>query len=383
MTVSIVIPTHNRADLIGRAIRSVLKQSIMDLQIVVVDDGSTDDTPAIVKALATDDRILFARQSNRGRSEARNLGFSLSTGEFIGFLDSDDELLPDAIASHLATFAAQPDAGMTVAGYHTDFGSFRLYDDYLPWDWEEHSGLQDWLFNCFGMPGTVLHRRTWIERIGGFDPACEIAEDWDLYLRLAAAGCRTAWNRSIVCVYHKHAGNSVLDIERHYLGTVQALAKLSRSAIGLPLDLLTQARAWNEVVFTKRFIDAGQPERATTGLRLAIQLNPALIRDTRASVIEFILSSFGPPIPNAHQVEYEQILKEVLGATRRELNRARSRGHMSRFFRRAHGDVGRASLTSLQRGLRADPRWLTNRGVLSFILEYVGSRVRSSLSNKR
>lgn len=365
MTVTIVIPTYNRAAWVGQAIRSALEQTVVDLELIVVDDGSTDDTASVIGALPADGRLRYVHQENRGRSEARNHGLRLAKGEYIGFLDSDDQLLPDALAKQLAAFAMQPEAGMTVAGYRVVGDQGQALGEFRPWEWADRRDLQGWLFNCFGMPGTVLHRRTWVERVGGFDRACEIAEDWDLYLRLAAAGCQTAWNRSIVCAYHRHQGSSIMDIERHHRGTVQALAKLQTGLDAIEPMQLTRAQAWNEVVFAKRAADAGLADLAIVGIGRAIALDPELAARDRMKTIEFWLSTpLGSTDATISPAGHRQVIERVLGVTPRELRLARSRVEMGRFFRQQAPDGSGVAIHSLLRGILSDPRWLVNRGVI-------------------
>ncbi len=110
--VSVVIPVYNRAAVLGEALRSVLAQSERDLEIVVVDDGSTDDPKAVADALG-DPRIRFVRQDNRGGGAARNTGVREAQGRFIAFLDSDDAFLPD----HLATMRRLLEGTTRTAGY--------------------------------------------------------------------------------------------------------------------------------------------------------------------------------------------------------------------------------------------------------------------------
>lgn len=98
-TVSVVIPTYNRAHLVGRAIQSVLNQTYQDFEIIVVDDGSTDNTEEVVKSF-NDPRIRYIRHDqNRGGSAARNTGIKMARGEYIAFQDSDDEWLPEKLES--------------------------------------------------------------------------------------------------------------------------------------------------------------------------------------------------------------------------------------------------------------------------------------------
>ena len=138
--VSVIIPTYNRAHLIGRAITSVLHQSFKDFEIIVIDDGSTDDTRAVVMSFE-DDRVVYERlPANKGVHEARNRGMELATGEYLAFLDSDDELLPQALERCVDMFSSLPeDVGVIHAAgraYPTgELTGFNL----------ESSGFVDWL----------------------------------------------------------------------------------------------------------------------------------------------------------------------------------------------------------------------------------------------
>ena len=96
---SVVIPTYNRASILPRAVRSVLAQTFDGFELVIVDDGSDDDTPEVVRSFA-DPRICFLRRENGGVSSARNAGAAVARGEYLVFLDSDDELLPEALARY-------------------------------------------------------------------------------------------------------------------------------------------------------------------------------------------------------------------------------------------------------------------------------------------
>src|SRR4051812_41650748 len=117
--VSVVIPTFNRSSTLPRAIDSVVAQSFTDWELVVVDDGSTDDTPRLLanyqKKLGN--RLISLRQRNRGCSAARNQGIELARGRYIAFLDSDDEFLPQKLSRQLDLFTACPDRSFVYSDY--------------------------------------------------------------------------------------------------------------------------------------------------------------------------------------------------------------------------------------------------------------------------
>lgn len=117
--VSIILPTFNRAHTIRRAIISVMNQTIRDWELVVVDDGSTDETESVVRSIAADGagRLVYVKQDNAGASTARNTGIDHARGEFVAFLDSDDEFAPTKLGRQLELFSLQPDLGCVYSDF--------------------------------------------------------------------------------------------------------------------------------------------------------------------------------------------------------------------------------------------------------------------------
>ncbi len=182
--VSVIIPTYNRARAADRAVRSVLHQSYQDLEIIVVDDGSTDDTQKVIEEL-DDQRLRYIRhERNRGGSAARNTGIEAAHGHYIAFLDSDDEWLPQKLERQAQFLqSSEPSVGAVCAGFvvvdergHT--GGVRIPSD--------RSVTLDELFcrNSIGTASTVVVKRECFERVQ-FDPAMESCQDWDMWIRLA------------------------------------------------------------------------------------------------------------------------------------------------------------------------------------------------------
>jgi GT2 family glycosyltransferase len=227
--VSVIIPTHDRAHLLPRAVESALHQTHRAVEIVIVDDGSTDGTPEVVaRRWASDPRVRYIRQENAGVAGARNCGISRAQGRFVAFLDSDDTWVPWKLELQLACLQALPLAGMI----WTDMEAIgptgeRLHPRYLrqmysAWRrfrcedlFEASVPLQDvaramepevitgfgdarvWAGDVFSAmvtgslvhTSTVLLRRERIERIGGFDEALRISgEDYDFHLRTCQEG---------------------------------------------------------------------------------------------------------------------------------------------------------------------------------------------------
>lgn len=195
--ISVIVPTFNSAATVGAALRSALTQTIEELEVVVVDDGSTDATPEIVARFAeTDSRLRLLRQENAGPGGARNTGIAAATGTFIGFLDSDDLWLPQHAELSCETLRSSTRGGLC----HTDCWDlngdgariFRLttlacHTD-LPGIEDPGRALETMVAVNYVTASAVTVTREALEAVGTFDPTLTGAEDWDLWLRIAAAG---------------------------------------------------------------------------------------------------------------------------------------------------------------------------------------------------
>lgn len=184
--VSVVIPTHNRATLLDRAVASVLTQTFADFEILIVDDASTDGTRDRVLEIA-DARVRYWRHDrNRGVSEARNTGLSHASGDFVAFLDDDDEWFPAKLSLQMERFEqANPSVGLVGCGHHViGPGSERVIGEVLP-------RLRGRVFEQVLRQGflshtsTIVARRECFERVGVFDPSYSYGEDLDMWLRIA------------------------------------------------------------------------------------------------------------------------------------------------------------------------------------------------------
>lgn len=373
--VSIIIATYNRADLLPEAMRSVQAQTMPDWELIVVDDGSTDNTAEVVAAFLADARVRYLPQANQGWPGARNDGVRVAHGKYLAFLDSDDRYTPDALEAHLRVFAAQPDLGLTVAGYEYVNGGGQALGRRTPWLEGGRLDLAGWLFNCFAMPGAVLVRRAWFERVGRFNTDLIMAEDWSLFLQLAAQGCRMAWVPASTCLYRLHAGNSIRRLTDHLTGSLGAL-DLVFSRTDLPPAVVAQlaaARAWVYVMFARKALAANDARQAEDWLAEALRLDPALAAAKQPLLLEIWLT---PSVewtgaPDAYSRAAAAGLPAALRPTPGELRRLLARLAMGRFFHAtAVGDQPEAR-RALRTGLRHDPAWLANRGVLGYLARQV------------
>ena len=179
--VSVVIPTYNRAGPLQEAIDSVIAQDYPRLEILVVDDGSSDETATVMQTYAS--TVTALRQEHAGVSAARNHGVAKSRGEYIAFLDSDDVWLPGKISAQIALFRRCPQVQVCYTDEIWIRHGVRVNPKAI------HRKQSGWMFFqslalCLISPSSVMLRRTLWERLGGFDERLPACEDYDLWLRM-------------------------------------------------------------------------------------------------------------------------------------------------------------------------------------------------------
>jgi glycosyltransferase involved in cell wall biosynthesis len=237
LSVSVVIPCYNQGRFLAEAVASAAAEGKLVSEIVVVDDGSTDETPAVA---ARNGSVRYLRQERKGLSEARNSGWRASSGDYIVFLDADDRLLPGAAAAGLETFLRWPHAAFV-------FGHYELIDALgavLP-TWRELRVADDRTFttgdfelvlpdgrragrspqprrvsdhytamlrrNYVSMHAAVVYRRAILEETGGFDPRLNALEDYDLYLRVTRTH-PVGGHDKVVAQYRRHSAAMSCDM---------------------------------------------------------------------------------------------------------------------------------------------------------------------------
>jgi glycosyltransferase involved in cell wall biosynthesis len=179
--VSVVIPCYNQAHFLGEAIESVLAQSYPRFEIVVVDDGSTDDTTEVARRYHA---VRCVSQANQGLSAARNSGLTHSEGEYVVFLDADDRLLPGALEAGLECLKANPECAFAFGRYRiiAGDGSFLKPQRERVVDGDSYAALLR--RNYVGVPAAVIYRRAVFASVGDFDTSAIASEDTEMYLRI-------------------------------------------------------------------------------------------------------------------------------------------------------------------------------------------------------
>lgn len=229
-TVSVVIPAYNRARFLGTAVASVRAQSHACTEIVIVDDGSTDDTAQVVAALG--DGIRYITQANAGPAAARNRGILEARSDLVAFLDTDDRWLPDKIALQVEVLRREPTVALVSAdmAIEDEAGTTQVASNF------ELRGLHLFFAGLDGLPvpdaprrllevnfvntSTVLARRDVLLAVKGFDPRLRYGEDLELWLRIAARH-GVACLASVQEVRVEHSDNVTKSIETMLLGYVR------------------------------------------------------------------------------------------------------------------------------------------------------------------
>ena len=204
--ISVVIPTHNRADLLPRAIKSVQNQTWTDLEIVVVSDGSEDDTKAVVEALAKDDdRIRFIEYfPAKGGNVARNTGIENAAGEYVAFLDDDDEFMPEKLEKQMAVMESDREIGLVYTGVRVIYVNEDVEYASVP-KAEGDLSTEILLDNIIGTTSTVMARKEILLAAGQFDVQLRALQDFDLWIRVCQL-CKVGFVRGEMIRYYNYTG---------------------------------------------------------------------------------------------------------------------------------------------------------------------------------
>jgi glycosyltransferase involved in cell wall biosynthesis len=223
--VTVVVPTYNRGQFVAEAIQSVLEQTFRDFELIVVDDGSTDDTTAVVGCF-TDPRLHYVYQTNQERSAARNHGLRLAQGEYVAFLDSDDVWLPTKLEHQVTLLDARPAVGLVYTGAYI-FEGQRTFTEQRPrWRGQALKALLMEDNVVCGSASTALVRRACFDRVGGFDENLRACEDWDMWLRIVAAGYEFDFVPQPLARCRVHGTNTQKDAEKMARATRTFFAKV-------------------------------------------------------------------------------------------------------------------------------------------------------------
>jgi glycosyltransferase involved in cell wall biosynthesis len=369
----VIIPAYNSAAFLAEAVGSVLEQSFQDFEIIIVDDGSNDNTRAVCAQFPTEKvRTIF--QKNMGSPGARNTGIHSAAGEYIAFLDADDWFLPDKLALQVQELDSRRETGLISGGWSTinDRGETIRVD--RPWQVFPNIDARLLLYECPLVVHSVLVRRSWLEKVGQFDASIKYVEDWDLWVRLALAGCKMAWNEALVCKRRMHAQNKSWDARKTKAGILATLEKVIASGLPQPLDTEKNhiLAYWRLVIAAGEYAAAGLEQDASTDLAAAVNLDPSLLVGN-PSIASKVLASYANNVFVTDAASFIRRVMENLPAEARVLRHARRKILASAFIQKSfvyHSlGLNRQRSTAVLSGVCYDPGWLRDRGVFSLAFE--------------
>jgi glycosyltransferase involved in cell wall biosynthesis len=287
--VSVVIPCFNASRYIATAIRSVLAQRWDELEIIVVDDGSTDGSADLVAANFPEVRLI--RQANQGVATARNVGMAAARGAWIAFLDADDIWLPGKLAAQADALRGDAAARMVYTAWQVWAGEtpgpgaaevdalLAGADDATRWAGPSGWIYPDLLLDCALWTSTVVTHRSVFDEVGVFDPGLRIGEDYDLWLR-ASRVTRIARVNRPCALYRSHAASITRSAPLENYRSIVVSRAIARWGYGHePAGTAVRtrvrralARSWSD--FAVSNLDAGQIARAKHGALMSLRIDP-------------------------------------------------------------------------------------------------------------
>jgi glycosyltransferase involved in cell wall biosynthesis len=369
-SISVIIPAYNQADYLSQAIQSVLGQTNPNVELVVVNDGSTDETPQILSKFQ-DPRIRVISQPNRGLAAARNTGLRESSAPLIALLDSDDYFLPDKLAIQSEYLLQHPEIGMVGGGIQIVNHAGEILKQII--NKPDGLDLQGLLFANPFVPSSIMIRRQWFGRVGTFDENLRACEDWDMWLRIGYAGCLFAWVDYPVIAYRQHQGQMTREPERMRKAIFTVLDKFFQQP-DIPeniYNLKDEVYAIGYLHSAAYAYHANQFSNGQNYIREAFHYCPPL-RDQHYKRVVDIFAGWSEDPRTAEPADFLQrvIAYPPLGhpGLRRQLRRAMADVLLEPVFLCARQNR-REYRWDLLKVILNKPDWLLNRGVLRVLMD--------------
>jgi glycosyltransferase involved in cell wall biosynthesis len=302
-TISIIIPVYNGKATILETIASVQQQTFSDIEIIVINDGSTDSTLELLKSIQ-DERLKIFSYENGGLPVARNRGISHATGEFIAFLDADDMWTPDKLELQLAALQQHPEAGVayswTYFKYDEEEYSYADESSFFEGDVYADLLVRNFLHNG----SNPLIRRQAIESVGFFDPTLKSCEDWEFYLRLAVN-----WDfvlvRKAQIIYRQSSSSMTSKVEVMEKSLIIVIERAFQSAPVNLQSLKKQSFSWVYKYAAQQYLKYGRHNisdlnLATSKLVRAILIQPKILLEkyTQGLIRQIVKSWLIMPFSN-------------------------------------------------------------------------------------
>jgi len=312
--ISIIIPCYNAEDTISRAINSALSQTYSNIEIIVIDDGSTDNSLEVIKGFG--EEIFWQNVTNRGGGSARNIGIGVANGDFVQFLDADDELFPECVSKKMDFIRELPDFIPVCDSEDVSFdGQSRITQKHIS---GKEVSIEEVICTLMQFNPNIdhpLHRRPDLIEIDGFDEKLNAGQEYDLHLRLVFNGIRFRRLPEVLVKHHEVAGS----ISGQGLEVVKIYGGIFRSVGSWALDRSsTNLRKQMAYMIThnllKRIGLGWRGNDLNSDLELAKRLDPVEWRVAyhKRSTLHYIISYTSDPI--LFEFKLRGIKKKLLGA---------------------------------------------------------------------
>jgi glycosyltransferase involved in cell wall biosynthesis len=314
VTLSVVIPSFNTADFIVAAVESVLKQTYRHLEVIVVDDDSSDDS--IDRLLTINDmRLTCVRQANRGLAGARNTGLLLARGTLVGLLDADDIWFREKAAMHVSAMSEDLNLGVTFShsAYLDEAGN--LTGQLLISSCSRPTVKDLIARNHVGNGSTPVIRRAILESAGLFDESVKSCEEWELWVRMAArTRCGFLLIPAVLTGYRVRSGSLSGSYDHFIEHGELAVEKFREYVPGFSDAQANRAKSQNCRIASRKALSAGQIALSRTLLLRAIQQYPLLVvRDVRAAGLA-IIHLISLPFPDSWGVRIYRAVRRLMKA---------------------------------------------------------------------
>ena len=376
--VSIIIPTYNQARFVAETVDSALAQTYPNVEVIVVDDGSTDGTQAVLAAYRENTRYI--RQENRGLPGARNTGFLASQGDYLLFLDSDDLIPPEKLALHVSLLEAEPDFGLVYSAWQ------QINEDGTQVLGEVRPNQQGWLLkelllrSVFFFASAAVVRRECLEKVGPFDESLRWGEDADMWLRLARAGYAFGYLDQPLLQYRIHADSMTAHVSPQQVqGWTDVLKKFFADP-ELPADIRAlEAEAYSVLHYETagRYYRAGAIALAQHHLRQAIRTCPSPDPEW---LLEWIAGTALDPRTRDPEefidLVFDNLASEAI-AYHPLRRRAHGRYHAAAAFSAYSSHDLEKMRSHIIPALSRDPSLIRNRGLLRIAMQSILGRRQS------
>jgi len=369
--VSVIIPAFNHARFIAQTLDCVLAQTYPAQEIIVVDDGSTDNTQGTLDTYRNRIRVIYQR--NQGPSAARNAGISVSRGEYLLFLDADDLVPPDKLKLQVAALATRPEMALVYSAWqYVDASGEQVLAEMHPQ--KEGQLLTELLLRAFFFPiAAAVVRRDCVERVGMFDPTLRASEDTDLWMRMARAGFNFGYIDRPLFKYRLVSGSASRNVAGQMKSEFARLDKFFADP-ALPQELRAlQGEAYSILWFESgaRHYQIGDPQNGCAHIRQAIQLSPTRSRDENWLLDWIAGFASEPTVQDPHRLidfVFDHLPPEA--ATLRSLRqRAHGRYHVAAAFSAHQNHDPKKIRQHVLPALLGDPTIIRNRGFIRIAVQ--------------